>query len=50
MNDMTTRASRKVAVLGSIPRDQILTHAGERVHKYGFKFGPLLGEWLASLA
>ena len=35
MNDMRTRASRKVAVLGSIPRDQILTHAGERFHKYG---------------
>jgi adenosine kinase len=32
---MKTRARRKVAVLGSIPRDQILTHAGERFSKYG---------------
>jgi hypothetical protein len=36
---MTTRgrtgASRKVAVLGPIPRDQIVTHAGERFEKYG---------------
>ena len=30
MNDMKSRASRKVAVLGPIPRDQIVTHAGER--------------------
>jgi sugar/nucleoside kinase (ribokinase family) len=35
MNDMETRPGRKVAVLGSIPRDQILTHTGERFHKYG---------------
>jgi adenosine kinase len=35
MNDMKSRASRKVAVLGPIPRDQIVTHAGERFHKYG---------------
>jgi hypothetical protein len=35
MSEMKTRARRKVAVLGSIPRDQILTHAGERFHKYG---------------
>src|SRR3954471_10251144 len=33
--DRRTRASRKVAVLGPIPRDQILTHAGERFEKYG---------------
>ena len=26
---------RKVAVLGPIPRDQIVTHAGERFEKYG---------------
>ena len=35
MNDVTSRASRKVAVLGPIPRDQIVTHAGERFEKYG---------------
>jgi adenosine kinase len=35
MNDMKSRAGRKVAVLGPIPRDQIVTHAGERFHKYG---------------
>jgi sugar/nucleoside kinase (ribokinase family) len=35
MNDMRSGASRKVAVLGPIPRDQIVTHAGERFHKYG---------------
>jgi sugar/nucleoside kinase (ribokinase family) len=34
-NDVKGRASRKVAVLGPIPRDQIVTHAGERFHKYG---------------
>jgi pfkB family carbohydrate kinase len=34
-NDMKSRAGRKVAVLGPIPRDQIVTHAGERFHKYG---------------
>ena len=33
MNDMRSRGSRKVAVLGPIPRDQIVTHAGERFHK-----------------
>jgi len=32
---MHDRKSRKVAVLGAIPRDQIVTHAGERFHKYG---------------
>jgi hypothetical protein len=35
MDDMKTRAGRKVAVLGPIPRDQIVTHAGERFEKYG---------------
>ena len=35
MNDMKGRAGRKVAVLGPIPRDQVVTHAGERFHKYG---------------
>jgi sugar/nucleoside kinase (ribokinase family) len=35
MNDRKSRSSRKVAVLGPIPRDQIVTHAGERFHKYG---------------
>jgi len=35
MNDIKSRASRKVAVLGPIPRDQIVTHAGERFHEYG---------------
>jgi adenosine kinase len=32
---MNNRAGRKVAVLGPIPRDQIVTHAGERFEKYG---------------
>src|SRR4051812_382742 len=35
MNDIKGRASRKVAVLGPIPRDQIVTHTGERFEKYG---------------
>jgi sugar/nucleoside kinase (ribokinase family) len=35
MNDMKSRASRKVAVLGPIPNDQVVTHAGERFRKYG---------------
>jgi hypothetical protein len=35
MNDMNSRASRKVAALGPIPRDQVVTHAGERFEKYG---------------
>ena len=35
MNDVKGRAARKVAVLGPIPRDQVVTHAGERFHKYG---------------
>jgi hypothetical protein len=35
MNDTKSRASRKVAVLGPIPRDQIVTHTGERFYKYG---------------
>ena len=33
--DGRTGGSRKVAVLGPIPRDQIVTHAGERFEKYG---------------
>jgi hypothetical protein len=33
MNDMRKRAGRKVAVLGPMPRDQVVTHAGERFHK-----------------
>ena len=32
---MKSRGSRKVAVLGPIPRDQVVTHAGERFEKYG---------------
>jgi adenosine kinase len=32
---MKSRARRKVAVLGPIPHDQIVTHHGERVEKYG---------------
>jgi adenosine kinase len=35
MDDREGRARRKVAVLGPIPRDQIVTHAGERFEKYG---------------
>ena len=35
MNDMESRAARKVAVLGPIPRDEIVTHVGERFEKYG---------------
>ena len=35
MNDMKSRRSRKVAVLGPIPRDQVVTHTGERFEKYG---------------
>jgi sugar/nucleoside kinase (ribokinase family) len=35
MNDMTSRGTRKVAVLGPIPRDQVVTDAGERFEKYG---------------
>jgi len=35
VKDMKGRAGRKVAVLGPIPRDQVVTHAGERLHKYG---------------
>lgn len=35
MTDMNSRASRKVAVLGPIPRDHIVTYAGERIEKYG---------------
>ena len=35
MNDVNGRSSRKIAVLGPIPRDQVVTHAGEQFHKYG---------------
>jgi len=35
INDRESRASRKVAVLGPIPRDQVVTPAGERFRKYG---------------
>src|SRR4029077_11180984 len=35
MTDMKGGSSRKVAVLGPIPRDQVVTHTGERFHKYG---------------
>jgi sugar/nucleoside kinase (ribokinase family) len=34
-NDTKSRGSRKVAVLGPIPRDQVVTHTGERFEKYG---------------
>jgi adenosine kinase len=35
VNDTKKHAGRKVAVLGPIPRDQVVTHTGERFHKYG---------------
>jgi hypothetical protein len=35
MTDMEDRDRRKVAVLGPIPRDEVVTHAGERFEKYG---------------
>jgi pfkB family carbohydrate kinase len=35
MNDVKGRPGRKVAVLGPIPRDQVVTQAGERFHKFG---------------
>ena len=35
MSDTKSRPGRKVAVLGPIPRDQVVTHTGERFHKYG---------------
>jgi hypothetical protein len=35
MTEMKSRAGRKVAVLGPIPRDQIVTYTGERLEKYG---------------
>src|SRR3954468_18534252 len=34
-SEARTGAGRKVVVLGPIPRDQIVTHAGERFEKYG---------------
>lgn len=33
--DGRTGANRKIAVLGPIPRDEIVTHTGERFEKYG---------------
>ncbi len=35
MNDAKSPRSRKVAVLGPVPRDEVVTHAGERFEKYG---------------
>jgi adenosine kinase len=35
MNDMKSQEGRKVAVLGPIPRDAVVTPAGERFEKYG---------------
>ena len=35
MSATKSRAGRKVAVLGPIPNDQVVTHAGDRFHKYG---------------
>ena len=35
MTNVKCRGRRKVAVLGPIPRDQVVTHAGERFEKYG---------------
>jgi len=35
MNDVKSQGGRKVAVLGPIPRDEVVTHAGERFEKYG---------------
>jgi len=35
MNDVKGQRGRKVAVLGPIPRDAVVTHAGERFEKYG---------------
>jgi adenosine kinase len=35
MSATKSRAGRKVAVLGPIPNDRVVTHAGERFHKYG---------------
>jgi hypothetical protein len=35
MPDMEYRGRRKVAVLGPIPRDEVMTHSGERFEKYG---------------
>ena len=35
MADLETGERRKVAVLGPIPRDDVVTHAGERFEKYG---------------
>src|SRR5258707_774633 len=35
MNEMKSQGGRKVAVLGPIPRDEVVTHAGERFERYG---------------
>jgi adenosine kinase len=35
INDMTSRKSRKVVVLGPIARDRVVTDSGERFEKYG---------------
>jgi sugar/nucleoside kinase (ribokinase family) len=35
MSATKSRAGRKVALLGPIPNDQVVTHAGERFRKYG---------------
>jgi adenosine kinase len=35
VNDVQSQRGRKVAVLGPIPRDAVVTHAGERFEKYG---------------
>ena len=35
MNDKRSRKGREIVVLGPIPRDRIVTHAGERFEKYG---------------
>jgi sugar/nucleoside kinase (ribokinase family) len=35
MSATKSRAGRKVAVLGPIPNDRVVTHAGDRFHKYG---------------
>src|SRR5690349_24203292 len=35
LNDMESQTDRKPALLGPIPRDAIVTHAGERFEKYG---------------
>jgi hypothetical protein len=46
MNDRESRGGRKVAVLGPIPRDQVVTPSGDRFEKYGL---PVLNEDLVNL-